>query len=97
MDLVTLADAKLHLHAGDERNADVALKVSQASEIVISYIGTTAAATWTTATAPAPVQAATLILLGHLYENRGDDMKTDEILWNALSRYLCRSRDPVFA
>lgn len=60
-------------------------------------LGTIASAAWTDATATGPMQAATLILLGHLYENRGDNMVTDETLWAAIGRILMRSRDPVLA
>jgi hypothetical protein len=97
-DLVTLADAKLHLHiVGEDRNADVALKLTQASAVVADYLGADADDTWTSTTVPAPVQAAVLIALGHLYENRGEDMKADEAMWSALDRYVRRSKALTFA
>lgn len=52
---------------------------------------------WTAATVPGAVQAATLLALSHLYENRGDNMTTDVDLWEALTRLLCRHRDPALA
>jgi hypothetical protein len=53
---------------------------------------------WTELTAPVHVQAATLVMLSHLYEHRGDDMeKVDEALWEAMGRLLARSRDPALA
>lgn len=59
--------------------------------------GTVASPAWAADTATGPMQAATLLILGHLYENRGDDMKADETLWAAVTRLLMRSRDPVLA
>lgn len=96
--LVYLADAKRHLRiVGEDQNTDVAMKVSQATTIVMNYLGDAGNDSWTPATVPGPIQAATLMLLAHLYENRGDDMKTDEWLWNALHRYLLRYRTPALA
>jgi hypothetical protein len=59
--------------------------------------GTIARPSWTDLTVPGPVQAATLLLLSHLYEHRGEDQKTDADLWMALERLLIRFRDPAFA
>jgi len=96
--LVTLADAKLHLHVtGDDRNADIALKMTHASDMVMDYLKDQADEDWTTETVPGPVAAAVLIALGHLYENRGDDMKADEAAWAAIGRFLARRRDPAMA
>lgn len=52
---------------------------------------------WTDATVPGRVQAATLMVLTHLYQHRGDDPETDEQLWNAVGRLLVRDRDPAVA
>lgn len=60
-------------------------------------LGTVGAATWTETTTPFHVQAATLLVLTHLFEKRGDDMTTDEALWDAIGRILVRSRDPALA
>jgi hypothetical protein len=97
--LLTLADAKRHLRVDTEdENADILVKVDQASAIVIDYLKSQADATWTAATVPGHVQAATLIMLAHLYEHRGDDpMDTDEKVWLAVGRLLMRSRDPAMA
>lgn len=59
--------------------------------------GTITLVPWTNGTVPGPVQSATLLMLGHLYEQRGDDMKTDSDLWEAIGRLLCRLRDPALA
>lgn len=101
MTLATLADAKVHLHVTDPaRDAEVTLYLEQASALVFQYIGTQADASWNETTAPDVVQAATLKLLGHLYEHRGDDPAPDphdEAIWTALSLLLMRTRDPALA
>lgn len=53
--------------------------------------------TWTSTTVPRHVRSAVLLWLTHLYENRGDDMTTDELLWAATRRLLERSRDAALA
>lgn len=65
--------------------------------VTVAGTGGSAALTWTADTAPGTVQAAVLLVLGHLYEHRGDDQRLDEDLWQALGRLLGRSRDPVVA
>lgn len=99
--LVTLAQAKEHLRiTTDDNDADVSLKVDQASAIVIDYLKSQAVAGWSDGTVAVPgnVSAATLITLTHLYEHRGDDdMGLDEALWMALDRLLIRFRDPALA
>lgn len=59
--------------------------------------GTVGSPAWTDSTAPQPVQSAILLMLTHLYENRGDNMQLDESLWKAVDRLLVRSRDPALA
>lgn len=169
MALVSLLQAKTHLRIeDDDHNADVALKLDQASAIILDYLkartntiasisvanptvittetphslatgaavvilgttttptvngtqtatvtgattltvpvnvtigqstvaGTVARTTWTDVTVPGQVQAATLLMLGRLYEHRGDDEKADADLWEAIGRLLMRSRDPALA
>jgi hypothetical protein len=53
--------------------------------------------TWTQETVPLSVQAAILVVLTHLHENRGDDMKADAELWMAVDRLIPMNRDPVIA
>lgn len=101
--LVTLAVAKDHLRITDVlSDADVLLKVEQASNIILERCNSTAywraiTATWTDATVPLPVQAAILLMLTHLHENRGDDMKADPGLWDAINRLISMNKDPVIA
>ena len=59
--------------------------------------GTVGGPSWTELTVPFHIQAATLLVLTHLYEKRGDDMGTDQLLWDAVGRLLVRSRDPALA
>jgi hypothetical protein len=57
-----------------------------------------ASAIWTDTTVPGPVQAAILLMLTHLHENRGDaEMERDEHVWQAIGRLLMRLRDPALA
>ena len=167
--LVTLAQAKRHLRIeGDDQNADIDLKVLQASGTILSYLkdrrttiasisaanpavvttsvphsltsgttytingttttptvngaqivtvltpttftvpvnvtsgqsaaaGTIGSAAWTDTNVPPDVQAATLLMLTHLMENRGDDMSADAELWEAIANLCRRQRDPALA
>jgi Phage gp6-like head-tail connector protein len=96
--LVSMQQAKEHLHITvDDTDADVALKIEHASFVVLDYLKTRANWSWTEQDAPGHVQAAVLLVLGHLYEHRGDDMRTDDALWGAIGRLLARARDPAYA
>ena len=67
-------------------------------KIVADYLKGRADSSWSdTLTTPGPVQAATLLMLGHLHEHRGDDMKADTEVWEAIARLLMRFRDPALA
>jgi len=70
----------------------VNVTVGQSTEAGV--IGTVA---WTPLTVPGSVSAAILLVLTNLYENRGDDMKADADLWEAIGRLVCRFRDPALA
>lgn len=56
-----------------------------------------AAIAWTDVTAPLKVKSAAKLMLTHLWENRGDDMKDDERLWQAVKNLLVDMRDPALA
>lgn len=78
--LVTLAEAKLQLRITDnDHDADVGMKVDQASDIVTDYIGAAADPTWTTETAPSLIKAAILVTVGKLYENREEAGISDQV------------------
>jgi len=99
MAYVTLVQAKAHLYkTTNEADADITLKIDQASGIVADYLKGRADSSWSdTTNTPGPVQAATLLVLGHLYKHRGDDMAKDAELWEAIARLLMRFRDPALA
>lgn len=105
MALLSLDQAKEHLNiplTESRFDNDVNLKLEQASSIVLDLCNTTAfwrdiTSTWTDATVPGAVQAAVLLVLTHLHENRGDDMTKDAALWESVNRYLGRHKDPVIA
>lgn len=94
---VSLDDAKLHIHVTDPaRDAEVQMYLDQALALIDQYLGTFVA------TAPEKVRdAATLKMLGHLYEHRGDDSVSvfgpGANIWNDISATLMRSRDPALA
>lgn len=89
--LITLAEAKVHLRIFDDgSDADISLKGRAASEIVIDYIKRPDHG-WTAETAPKLVKAATLLVLGALFEEReGGDPISD-----AVQNILWRHRDPT--
>ncbi len=60
------------------------------------YVGVKASQAWTAQTVPADVQHAVLLLLGHLYEHRGDDV-SDAAVWEAIGRLLSSYRMPGLA
>jgi len=51
-------------------------------------IGLSTAEAWTDLTVPGPVQASVLLLLAHFYEDRGEDLSSDEAVWKAIERLL---------
>lgn len=103
MALVSLANAKAHLRIStDDDNVDVQQKAEHASALILERCNSTAwwraiTTTWTDATVPGSVQAAVLVLLTHLWENRGDNMEPDEKVWQAVDRLIAMKKDPVIA
>lgn len=102
MILETLDNAKFHLHETDPaHDAQVTHYLELASGLIFDYIGERADPSWDETTAPAVVQAATLKMLGSIWEHRGDDAesstKYDEHTWEAVKLMLMRVRDPVIA
>ena len=103
MALVNLANAKAHLRVTDDAdNVDVQQKADHASALVLARCNSTAwwraiTPDWTEATVPGDVQAAVLIVLGHLWEHRGDDMAPDQVVWEAVDRLIAMKKDPVIA
>jgi Phage gp6-like head-tail connector protein len=100
--LVTLETAKLHLRITDlDHDADVTLKMTQASETIRRFLDLGNDPLWTSEDVPAEVQAAVLLRLAHLYEHRGDEFGSgndnDEKNWAAITNCLRHLRDPVVA
>lgn len=62
-------------------------------------IGLRASETWTESTVPRAVTAAILLMLGRLYQQRGDDAVLDDenAIWMSIERLLVRYRDPAYA
>jgi hypothetical protein len=83
-----------------EAQADLDLKLGQASDAIVDYLKDRADPTWDATTTPLIVQAAILLYLTNLWEHRGDDGATndaDAACWLAIERLLRRSRDPALA
>jgi hypothetical protein len=98
MALIDLDIAKKHLRITDsDHDAEIQTKLDQAGAIVTDYLKAQADPTWNEDTTPAVVQSAVLLMLGHLNENRGPDMRADNEVWAAIERLLMRLRDPAVA
>src|SRR5262245_3336023 len=92
--LVTLDEAKRHLYQEwtTDNDVDITAKLQQASAIIRDYLKTRNDESWTDTTVPLPVKAAVLVMLAHLWEDRGDDSSRDEDVWNAVHRLVERFR-----
>lgn len=93
--LVTMDQAKLHLHAGegdDVTDANIAMKLEQAEGIVLDYLKLTDHG-WTAVTVPFQVHAAILKVLEALHDGPAD---MDPIT-PAVVSLLMRDRDPALA
>jgi Phage gp6-like head-tail connector protein len=99
--LVTLQRAKAHLRITDnDHDDDITQKMTVASEILVRHLKAQADQAWTTETLPGDVQAAVLVLLAHLYENRGDAesfgvSSKSSAAWDAINRLVAMRRDPA--
>lgn len=107
MNFISEQLAKDHLQLGSLADnpdvmEDVIAKAEAASEIVLDLCNSTAywrdiTPTWTELTVPKAVRSAMLLVLTHLYENRGNNMDSDPALWAAVNNLLGRHKDPVLA
>lgn len=98
MSLVDFEIAKKHLRITDsDHDAEIQTKLDQAGAIIGDYLKAQANPLWNEDTTPAVVQSAVLLMLGHLNENRGSDMRADDEVWAAIERLLMRLRDPALA
>jgi hypothetical protein len=103
MALITLERAKRNLNeTGSDHDGDIYAKLEEAQALVIGRCNSTAhwreiTATWTEDTIPLEIQSAILIMLTHLYQHRGDDMRLDAEAWAAVERQIGQYKDPVIA
>jgi hypothetical protein len=102
--LVTLTQAKAHLYItlppGDPGDVAIQDALNEAEETILDYLkgANGAAAGWTDPTnAPGPVTAAIKLMLGRLYEHRGDDDTDAEEFWLRIDRLLARYHSPGIA
>jgi hypothetical protein len=98
--LVTFDQAQAHLAitvSVPMSDADLMLKMTQASAILCEYLAARADPTWTPETVPGPAQASVLLLLGYLCGNRGDSMTSEAEVWSAIERLCCQLRNPALA
>jgi len=101
-ELITLATAKAHLRITDaDHDADIQQKLTAASASIRDYLKDRNDPTWTDLTVPPFIQSAVLLLLGHLYEHRGDEFgqsqDNDARVWDAIGMLCRRSTDPAIA
>jgi len=98
--LVTLAEAKVHLHLTDtDHDADVTEKLAEAQEQILARLGAAGDATWTASTAPRQVRNAIKLLLDAFYERRGGEENAEQLekALAAIDQLLGLYRDPVIA
>lgn len=111
MALITLAVAKQQLRITTANTSPLSdedllieRKTEQASDIILNYlkIPVTSPPLYDETTAPARIQSAVMLMLGHLWEHRGDDVAItnrapDVAIWEAITLLLARDRDPALA
>lgn len=99
MSLVTLEAAKRHLYITDpSRDAAVTEKIAQASDAMLTYLGAQGDPAWNETTTPPLVQAATLQMVGYLYQGwRVDPPAADADIWSDIKNTLMQLRDPALA
>jgi hypothetical protein len=98
MALITLEQAKQQLRIDyDDQDADLIMKMEQASAIIVDYLKKPDHG-WTAETVPPPVQAAILLVLTALWDDRDGSGDSDYLApGGAVARLLARTRDPAFA
>lgn len=103
IDLITLEQAKMQVNQdGTHKDPDLQLKLTAASAIVMNYIKKSAPLdAWALGTSPetyeipADIQAATLLVLGELYENH--EASTSNPISPAVQALLSQYWDPALA
>ncbi len=101
MALVSMDAARRHLKLapGMLEDADFALKLEAASDIVLANVTTPPTVAWTEDTAPKAVQLAVLLQLADFWAHRGDERGDATLLCREAAALLLASgyRDPVLA
>jgi hypothetical protein len=102
--LVTLTQAKAHLNItippGDPADVEIQDALNEAEETILNYLkgaGGQAAAWVDPVTAPGPVTAAIKLMLGRLYQHRGDDDTDGADFWTRIDLLLARYHTPGVA
>lgn len=87
--------------ADTSRLDDINLKITQATDIVLDYIGANADEYWDVDTVPGRVSAAIILVIGSLYDDsaKGELLKglAGNDLTNPVVGLLYRLRDPTLA
>lgn len=89
--VITLAEAKVAIRVLDSaHDPDIQAMVIDADDAIRNRLDTRNDASWDAATAPPRVKRAALLLVGHLYEHRGDEFgdDNDERVWHAIDTLL---------
>lgn len=98
MSLVNLAAAKRHLYITDPTQEPAVIeKLEEASAIILRYLDLQGDPTWDETTAPAPVQAATKLMLGYLFSGQRGDADREGTIWTDIDHVLKQFRDPALA
>lgn len=88
-------DTSINAHPDRE---EVEFNAEVATGIVLDYIkDRDNSLGWTSADAPAPLQAAILLVLSDLWEHRAGSANNDTVLSETVTRLLHRWRDPALA
>lgn len=102
--LVTLTQAKAHLNItlpdGDPGDTEIQDQLDAAEDIILNYLkgANGEAVNWVDpATAPGPVVQAIKLMLGQLYQHRGDDEANGADFWHRIDLLLARYHTPAIA
>jgi hypothetical protein len=100
--LVTLEEAKRQLRITDTfHDAEVQAVVDDADAIIRRYLKKANDPLWNSTSVPFEIKAAVKLMIGHLYEHRGDEWgesnEADDRTWSAVGNLLVMWRDPALA
>ena len=102
--LVTLTQAKAHLNItlpeGDPGDVEIQDQLDAAEDTILNYLkgARGEAVNWVDpTTAPGPVVQAIKLMLGQLYQHRGDDPADGQDFWRRIDLLLARYHTPAIA